>query len=64
MHLNEAYSKISVGKNRSVAFPISETRRFIVVIAFHLCFRIRHQKGPRILERAGIEWKTPVPTLC
>jgi len=29
--------------------------------AFHLCFRIGHQEGPRNLGRTGIEWNTSAP---
>jgi len=31
----------------------SETRKFVIAIAFQLCFRICHQEGPRRSGRTG-----------
>jgi hypothetical protein len=32
-----------------------------ITTAFHLCFRICHQEGPRKQGRTGIEWNTSAP---
>jgi hypothetical protein len=35
---------------------LSDTRGWFFTIAFHLCFRLCHQEGPKKSGVIGIEW--------
>jgi hypothetical protein len=60
MCLKETYCKVCIGKHVWCISYLewSETRRCFIAVAFQLCFRICHQKGPRMSERIGIECNT------
>jgi hypothetical protein len=67
MCLNGAYSKVHIGKNLSVAFPMQNSQRqrdalFPLYSNFALEYGIR--KAQEKLESSRIEWNTSAPGLC
>jgi hypothetical protein len=59
--LNEAYSKVLIGKSTSDNFPIQnvlEEEMLYCFSAFQLCFRICHLEGPRKPGGTEIKWGT------
>jgi hypothetical protein len=66
MCLNETCNEVRMGKHFSDNFPIQNSlkKRHFKTIAFQLCFRKFHQKGPGKQGGTGIKWDTSAADLC